>query len=130
MSARRAERRAAERRNRSRRPLRPPTPPGLQRALDHLLGSKRPSPPEYDVDRFVLVARYDAGSVQTTLHELPVMLVLLRSIGDDDIARAIEAGRFPGGLTMLAIAADGWRVLTVCWPELALQHAFDRRAKT
>ena len=90
--------------------------------------AKPSTPPAYDVNRFVLVGRYDAGRVQTMLHELSTMLVLLRSIGDHDIAKGVEAALLPGALTMLAIAVDGWRVLTVCWPESAPRHAVDKRA--
>lgn len=129
MIGRRAARRAEERRTRSKRAAPTSTAPGVQAAINHLLRAKPTDPPDFDVERFVMVARYEAGRVQTTLHKLPELLQNLRKIGDGDIANAIEAARFPGGLMMLALANDGWRVLTVCWPVSVVKHAYEQHAQ-
>jgi hypothetical protein len=84
-------------------------------AMDHLKQFTSLQAAPRDPERFVLICGYARGKVKTSFHELETCLSKLWKIGDSNIAKAIEASRCPGVLIMLAVADDGWRVMTASW---------------
>jgi hypothetical protein len=83
---------------------------GLQKAVDYL-AQFTSAPAVEDLARFILVARYKDGRTEATFHEAPSFIALLRQIGDFDITAAVESALMFDGLTMLAMADGGWRLM-------------------